>query len=70
MKSGIAQFIPISEVDPVYFANSYLPGCGSGAAKAYHLLNAAMNKKKRAALAKFVMRGKNIWYWFVPMGMY
>ena len=58
MKSGIAQFIPISEVDPVYFANSYLLGCGSGAAKAYHLLNAAMNKSQRAALAKFVMRGK------------
>jgi DNA end-binding protein Ku len=35
-----------------------LLGCGSGAAKAYHLLNAAMNKSQRAALAKFVMRGK------------
>jgi DNA end-binding protein Ku len=54
----IVQFIPISQVDPVYFASSYLLGCGSGAAKAYHLLNAAMNKSQRAALAKFVMRGK------------
>ena len=54
----IMQFIPISEVDPVYFAGAYLLGCGSGSAKAYHLLNAAMTKSQRAALAKFVMRGK------------
>jgi DNA end-binding protein Ku len=54
----IIEFIPISEVDPVYFAGAYLLGCGSGAAKAYHLLNAAMTKSQRAALAKFVMRSK------------
>jgi len=54
----IIQFIPISEVDPVYFASAYLLGCGSGSAKAYHLLNAAMTKSERAALAKFVMRGE------------
>jgi DNA end-binding protein Ku len=54
----IIEFIPISEVDPVYFAGAYLLGCGSGAAKAYHLLNAAMTKSQRAALAKFVMRTK------------
>ncbi|MBV8055208.1 MAG: Ku protein [Deltaproteobacteria bacterium] len=54
----IVQFIPISKVDPVYFISSYLLGCGSGSAKAYHLLNAAMTNSKRAALAKFVMRGK------------
>ena len=54
----IIQFIPISEVDPVYFASAYLLGCGSGSAKAYHLLNAAMTRSRRAALAKFVMRGK------------
>ena len=54
----IVQFIPISKVDPVYFVNSYWLGCGSGSAKAYHLLNAAMTNTQRAALAKFVMRGK------------
>ena len=54
----IIEFIPISEVDPVYFASAYLLGCGSGAAKAYRLLNAAMSKSERAALAKFVMRSK------------
>ena len=55
---GIMQFIPISEVDPVYFASAYLLGCGSRSAKAYHLLRTAMIKSQRAALAKFVMRGK------------
>jgi DNA end-binding protein Ku len=54
----ILEFIPLAQVDPVYFASSYLLGCGSGAAKAYHLLNAAMSKSQRAALAKFVLRGK------------
>ena len=54
----IMQFIPISGVDPVYFSSAYLLGCGSGSAKAYRLLNAAMTKCQRAALAKFAMRGK------------
>jgi DNA end-binding protein Ku len=54
----ILEFIPLAQVDPVYFASSYLLGCGSGAAKAYHLLNAAMSRSQRAALAKFVLRGK------------
>jgi DNA end-binding protein Ku len=40
----ILQFIPISKVDPVYFVSAYLLGCGSGSAKAYHLLNVAMTK--------------------------
>ena len=44
--------------DKVYFASSYLLGCGAGSAKAYRLLNAAMKKSARAALAKFAMRGK------------
>jgi DNA end-binding protein Ku len=54
----IVQFIPISEVDPVYFASSYLLGCGAGSDKAYFLLIAAMTRSDRAAIAKFVMRGK------------
>jgi DNA end-binding protein Ku len=54
----IVRFIPISKVDPVYFASSYLLGCGAGSAKAYRLLIAAMKKSARAALAKFAMRGK------------
>jgi DNA end-binding protein Ku len=54
----IVQFVTISEVDPVYFASAYLLGCGSGSAKAYNLLNAAMTRRNRAAIAKFVLRGR------------
>ena len=54
----IVQFIPISKIDPVYFVTSYLLRCGPASAKAYRLLNAAMTNSQRAALAKFVMRGK------------
>jgi DNA end-binding protein Ku len=54
----IIQFVPIAQVDPVYFVASYLLAKGSGAANAYNLLHAAMKKSDRAAVAKFVMRGR------------
>jgi len=54
----IEEFIPVTEVDPVYFENSYLLGCEPTSAKAYHLLKEAMTKAGRVGLAKFTMRGK------------
>ena len=54
----ISEFIPVTEVDPVYFENSYLLGCEPTSAKAYHLLKEAMTKASRVGLAKFTMRGK------------
>lgn len=54
----IEEFIPVSEVDPVYFENSYLLGCEPISAKAYHLLKEAMEKAGRVGVAKFTMRGK------------
>jgi len=54
----IEEFIPVSEVDPVYFENSYLLGCEPTSAKAYHLLKEAMTKAGRVGVAKFTMRGK------------
>jgi DNA end-binding protein Ku len=54
----INEFIPVTEVDPIRFENSYLLGCEPTSAKAYHLLMAAMVKEKRVAVAKFTMRGK------------
>ncbi|MGH7780662.1 MAG: Ku protein [Candidatus Binataceae bacterium] len=54
----IAEFIPVTEVDPVYFENSYLLGCEPTSAKAYHLLREAMAKAGRVGVAKFTMRGK------------
>jgi len=54
----ITEFIPVTEVDPVYFENSYLLGCEPVSAKAYHLLQEAMTKAGRVGVAKFTMRGK------------
>ena len=54
----ITEFIPVTEVDPVYFENSYLLGCEPTSAKAYHLLKEAMEKAGKVGVAKFTMRGK------------
>lgn len=54
----ISEFIPVTEVDPVYFENSYLLGCEPTSAKAYHLLREAMANANRVGVAKFTMRGK------------
>ena len=54
----ITEFIPASEVDPVYFENSYLLGCEPTSAKAYRLLQEAMTKAERVGVAKYTMRGK------------
>src|SRR5580765_4886839 len=54
----IAEFVPLSLVDPIYFEKTYYLGPDKGGEKAYRLLTDAMVKAKRVALAKFVMRGK------------
>lgn len=54
----IAEFIPLPQVDPVYYENQYYLGCEPTSAKAYRLLAEAMTKTDRVGLAKFTMRGK------------
>jgi DNA end-binding protein Ku len=54
----IAEFVPLEQVDPIYFEKSYYLGPDKGGDKAYRLLTDAMMKVDRVALAKFVMRGK------------
>src|SRR5689334_7720092 len=54
----IAEFIPLSEVDPIYFEKTYYLGPDKGGEKAYRLLADAMTQSQKVALAKFVMRGK------------
>jgi DNA end-binding protein Ku len=54
----ISEFIPLSEVDPVYFESGYYLGCEAGSAKAYRLLADAMAQASRVALATYTMRGK------------
>jgi len=54
----ITEFVPLEQVDPIYFEKSYYLGPDKGGAKAYRLLCDAMEKSQKVALAKFVMRGK------------
>ncbi|MDR7586776.1 MAG: Ku protein [Armatimonadota bacterium] len=54
----IAEFVPLEQVDPVYFERTYYLGPDKGGEKAYRLLADALAATRRAAVAKFVMRGK------------
>ena len=54
----IAEFVPLSSVDPIFFEKTYYLGPDKGGDKAYRLLADAMEKDERVALATFVMRGK------------
>ena len=54
----IGEFVPLEQIDPIYFERTYYLGPDKGGAKAYRLLSDAMLKTKRVALAKYVMRGK------------
>ncbi|MBI1814696.1 MAG: Ku protein [Deltaproteobacteria bacterium] len=54
----IEEFVPISEVDPIYFEKAYLLGPDKGGHKAYRLLCEAMAKAGQGAIGKFSTRGK------------
>src|SRR5678816_4186689 len=54
----IAEFVPLDQVDPIYFEKTYYLGPDKGGEKPYRLLADAMEKSDRVALATFVMRGK------------
>jgi DNA end-binding protein Ku len=54
----ITEFVPLAQVDPVYFEKTYYLGPDKGGEKAYRLLSDAMTKAGRVALAKFCTRGK------------
>ena len=55
---NIVEFVPLSTIDPIYYEKTYYLGPGEGGDKTYHLLAQAMAKTEEAALAQFVMYGK------------
>src|SRR3954449_13329310 len=56
---SISSFVDLDEIDPIHFAKSYYLGPkGEEAKKPYALLRDAMARSNRAAIASFVMRGK------------
>src|SRR5216683_2703798 len=58
MVIDIAEFVPLPQVDSIYFEKTYYLGPDKGGEKAYRLLAEAMATTGRVALATFVMRGK------------
>jgi DNA end-binding protein Ku len=54
----IEEFVPISDVDPVYFDRAYLLGPDKGGQKAYRLLREAMARAGKGAVARFATRGR------------
>jgi len=54
----IREFIPASEVDPIFFEKAYYLGPDKGGDKPYHLLAEAMKATSRVALASYAARGK------------
>ena len=64
----ITEFVPASEVDPVYFDSAYYVGPDKAGARPYRLLARAMRETGRAALARYAARGKNYLVLVRPFG--
>jgi DNA end-binding protein Ku len=54
----IAEFVPLAQVDPIYFDTAHYLGPDRGAAKSYRLLAEAMRQSGKAALARYAARGE------------
>ncbi|MCW5892212.1 MAG: Ku protein [bacterium] len=64
----IQEFVPLAEVDPVYFENTNYLGPDKGGEKAYQLLAQAMRETGMVALAQHVTRGKEHLVLIRPLG--
>lgn len=56
--ADIAEFVPISAIDPVYFDKAYYIAPDKGGAKPYALFAKALRESKRCALGRWAARGK------------
>ncbi len=54
----IHEFVPLAQVDPIYFDGAHFLGPDTGAEKAYHLLVEAMRDSGKGAIAKYTSHGK------------
>jgi DNA end-binding protein Ku len=64
----IEEFVPIAEVDPIYFEKSNLLGPDKGGQKSYQLLHRAMVQTKRVAVGRYATRGRQQLVLLRPMG--
>jgi DNA end-binding protein Ku len=65
---NIAEFVPLEQVDPIYFEKSYYLGPDKGGERPYRLLAEAMKQTSRAALARYAARGKDYLVLLRPFG--
>ncbi|MDT8386525.1 MAG: Ku protein [Thiogranum sp.] len=54
----LKRFVPLDQIDPIWFERGYFLAPDKGAMKAYRLLANTMEQKHRAGIATFVMRDK------------
>jgi DNA end-binding protein Ku len=54
----IAEFVPLSAVDPLYFESGYFLGPDKGAERPYRLLARALEESQHAAVARYANRGR------------
>jgi DNA end-binding protein Ku len=54
----LEDFVPYDEIDPTFFAHTYLVAPQDGSEKTYALLVRAMDKSGLAGIGKFVMRNR------------
>jgi DNA end-binding protein Ku len=54
----LRQFVPLDQIDPMFFERGYYLTPASETTKAYRLLATVMEERQRAGIATFVMRGK------------
>jgi DNA end-binding protein Ku len=55
----ITEFVPLAEVDPLYFESSYMAVPDGSGAKAYRLLVDALDKAEKVGLAKVAMHQRD-----------
>src|ERR1041385_7006515 len=64
----ITEFVPSTEIDPIFFAKAYYLGPDKGGDRAYTLLSKALQETGRWALAKYAARGKQYLVILRPLG--
>lgn len=64
----ISEFVPASQVDPLFFEGAYYLGPDKGGERAYRLLAEAMTQAGQCAVAKHASRGKLNLVLIRPMG--
>jgi DNA end-binding protein Ku len=63
----VTEFVPMAQIDPVYFDKAYYLGPDKGGSKAYWLLSETLKRTGRVALAKYAARGKQYLVMLRPM---